>query len=96
MSLVLALDLVHLEVSLASCENSDAFGQCSLDLLVELVDGDVVYEFLNRALVLLAFEDRANLDADEYVVVGWARLHRQLEHHVLLGHQVLDLGLLKM
>ena len=76
-------------------QNSDSLSDGSLDLLVELVNAYVVDESLDGVIIIHALEDCCYIDLDEDIVVGGARPHLQVEHYVLLGHQVLDLGLTK-
>lgn len=67
-SLVLSFDLVHLEIGLASRENTDSLGDCRLNLFVQLIDTDVVDELFNRLVVLFAAEDSSNFDVDKDVI----------------------------
>lgn len=77
-------------------KNSDAFGDGCLDLPVELVNADVVDKALNGLVIFLAFKDSGNIDLNEYVVVGGARLDFQFENNKLLRYQVLNLSLEKL
>lgn len=92
-SLIFSLYLVDLEVGLATGEHTDALSDSRLNLLVELVDTDVVNEGFNRLFVFFALENSTDLNLDKDVVVSGTGLDVHLEDNVLLGHQVLDLGL---
>jgi hypothetical protein len=77
---------------LATNEHSHSLGQCSLKLLIQLIDADSVNEVANIIIVLLALEDDGDVQGHEDVIVGWASANWELVDNVLLGHKELDLG----
>ena len=92
MSIGLSLDLVNFKMGLASDENSNPFGDSSLQLLIQLVDADSVTEVENRVVIWFASENYSDVKSNKDVVVGWACSHRELVSDVLLGDKELDLS----
>jgi len=77
---------------LASNEHPDSLGQCSLQLLVQLIDADPIHKVLDILLGIFAPEDDGDVKCHEDVVVGWASSDREFVDDILLGDQELNLG----
>jgi hypothetical protein len=78
-------------MSLASNQNSNSFGNGSLELLVKLVDTDSVHEIENILFTFHTFENNCDTKTDENVIVGWACSNLKFIDDVLFGDQKLDL-----
>jgi hypothetical protein len=93
------LDLVDFQMSLASNENSNSFGDGSFKLLIKLIDTDLIAEVLYGFDCLLLVirappnaENNSNVEGDENVIVCWAGSDWESVDHILFSYQELDLG----
>ena len=77
-------------MGLASDENSDSFGDCSLELFIKLVHTDSVAEIEDRIIVGLASKNNCNIKGDKNIVVGGSGSHWEFIGDILLCDQKLD------
>ncbi len=90
---VLAFKGVNVFRVAASNEDADAFGDGGVQHLVEVI---YIQAYLVEILAFaLHLHDDGDVDLAEDVVRSRAGAHRDVKHHILWIHHILDLGLAK-
>jgi len=79
-------------MSLSSDQDTDSFGNGSLELFIKLINTNSVAEIENILFTRFASENDSDTKTNKNIIISWASSYLKWVSDVLLSNQELDFG----